>query len=157
MNTVRSDGNIEAVKVIDCNVNQVLPPVQAEQLTTTNPIQLGTKGLQLQNILKEQLAAKYTEQTIKRKKCCFCGKLYTAMMYIACLVKFRGTLLLLISFIPPLIKVYQKPSKIHPNGNTYWDAYFDNHMLTFIYMINVIFCFFCLCYNISVYYSWLNA
>ena len=78
----------------------------------------------------------------------------TGIAFIAVYVKLRCIVLLLDAFIPPLLRVEKEKSWRYPEGATIYSSYFENDTLITLYVINIIFCFFLLCYGIATYYSW---
>ena len=119
------------------------------------PINLGFHMIKQTKAMREELIKIYVLQQLKKHNCCYCFKLNLGLSLICCYVLLRGFLLLMLSFIPPLIHQEQEPSPRYPNGHQYWNLYFENSNLIIIYTLNVIACFFMLCYSISLYYSWI--
>ena len=90
-----------------------------------------------------------------RIKFCIRFKVTTGITIIAVYVKIRAVVLLLDSFVPPLLKKEKEKSWRYPEGATLYSTYFENETLITLYVINIIFCFFLLCYGIATYYTWI--
>lgn len=84
-------------------------------------------------------------------------KIYWAILFMSCFVCIRSVILIILSFIPPIAIKKREKSKLYPDGATYWDFFLENEVLTLVYTLNVVYCFFSLVYCCSCYYSWIIA
>ena len=104
---------------------------------------------------EHDIKIKETEMGLNNEQlCCYRCKFSTCMGFIAAYMKIRAVGLILTSFIPPLLKVEYEKSWRYPEGNSELKTYFENSTLDTLYVINIILCFFLLCYGIATYYTW---
>ena len=85
---------------------------------------------------------------------CGCCALSTMVGYIAAYVLLRAVGLIITSWVPPLQLIEFEKSIRYPSGYSYYKTYFENNTLILWYVINIIFCFFLMCYGIATYYTW---
>ena len=76
------------------------------------------------------------------------------MSLIVCL---RSVFLIVLPFIPPIEVHHFKASALHPNGYQDWKFYLNDELLTLVYTLNALYCFFSLIYGGSCYYNWIIA
>lgn len=97
---------------------------------------------------------KATEKLNQQYLWCECCRIASSIGYIAAYVKIRTLGLILTSFVPPLIEIKYEKSWRFPDGHSYITTYFENKTLVWLFIVNIIFCFFLLCYGMSTYYTW---
>ena len=108
----------------------------------------------LLTIMQEELSKQYAVELIRRRKCCFCCNMITGIAYIAFYVKLRAVLLVLLSFVPPLLrKIYEKSWR-YPDGHISIKPYLENQRLMMLYMFNILLGCFIQCYGVASYYTW---
>ena len=74
--------------------------------------------------------------------------------FIAIYVKLRALVLVCMSFIPPMIKIEYEKSFRYPEGHSRLKPYFDNSYLMLLYMVDILFGCFMMCFGVASYYTW---
>ena len=108
----------------------------------------------LSKIIKTELNKRYNLELIRTSRCCICCSMLTGISWIAFYVKLRAFILILLSFVPPLLRIIFEKSLRYPDGRTVIKPYLENQKLMLLYMVNILMGALIQCYGIASYYTW---